>query len=282
MNILILGATGMAGSAFYNYFKSLKFNVYGTYRNRISNSFFKDNYSNLIYYNNIFDNNLFQMLINQIKPDYVINCIGVTNKKFEDISLLYKINADFPIFLDTQSKLLNFKLIHLSTDCVFSGTRGFYSENDLTDPSDDYGKSKLEGEKLLSNNSFIIRTSIIGHEFNTNRGLLEWFLNQKDFCYGYKNAIFSGFPTIYLAEIIHKYIFSSNMYGLYHIASNPISKLNLLKLIAKVYNKRIKIIPEESVKIDRSLNSSFFISQTGFSSPDWDFLINQMFLNSKK
>ena len=155
------------------------------------------------------------------------------------------------------------RFIHLSTDCVFSGKKGFYSENDFPDPIDIYGKSKLLGE-LDYGNSLTIRKSVIGHELTNKRGLLEWFLSQKDEVQGYKNAIFSGLTTLELARLIETYIIpKENLKGVMHISGQTISKYDLLKLISCIYSQQKEIKLNESVKIDRSLNSTKFNHLTG-------------------
>ena len=164
----------------------------------------------------------------------------------------------------------------MSSDCVFSGEKGFYSERDIPDPVDIYGKSKLLGE-LDFQNSITIRKSVIGHEYNSNNGLLEWFLKQEGKVKGYKKAIFSGITVLELAKIIDMYIIPNpNLRGLFHVSGQSISKYNLLKIIASEYKKIIDIIPNEEVKIDRSLNSTKFNKITGYQSKPWPKLIKSM------
>ena len=169
----------------------------------------------------------------------------------------------------------NFKLIHISTDCVFSGLRKNYSEKHKPDPKDLYGKSKLNGE-FSSTKNLVIRTSIIGHELNNKRGLLEWFLKQKKEVYGYENAYFSGLTTYELSKIIYnKILFNKKIFGLYHISGNKISKYRLLQKIKKIYKLNLKLNKENNFIIDRSLDCSKFIKKTGYKKVDWNKMIKE-------
>jgi dTDP-4-dehydrorhamnose reductase len=273
----VLGSTGLIGNTLFNVLsKESTFDVFGSVRNisAISNITLNENLVHIDAKDLI---NLNNKLID-LKPNVIINCIGLTkhlksgNQPIEAI----KLNALFPHQLYEISQSIGARLIHISSDCVFSGKKGFYSEEDLQDAEDLYGRSKALGE-ISYQNSLTLRTSTIGHEINSRHGLLEWFLSQKDRCKGYKNAIFSGLPTVVFAEIIRDYIIlNNNISGLYHIAATPIDKYELLKIIAKVYNKDIKIEPDESVRINRSLDASKFHKMTGYISPDWQSLIESM------
>ena len=168
------------------------------------------------------------------------------------------------------------RLIHVSTDCVFSGERGGYVEGDPTDARDAYGKSKALGEVDYPH-AITLRTSIIGHELQSKISLLDWFLAQNKRCNGYTKAIFSGLPTVVFAQLIRDIVIPhQELSGLYHISAKPISKFDLLKLIAEVYGKSIHIEPEEELVIDRSLNSMRFQLATGYIAPEWPELIQLM------
>jgi dTDP-4-dehydrorhamnose reductase len=152
-----------------------------------------------------------------------------------------------------------------------------YCESDLSDATDLYGKSKFIGEIFDSPTTITMRKSVIGHELNSNNGLIEWFLSQSGTVTGYKKAIFSGMPTVELARIVEQYVIPRpELNGLYHVSVEPIDKMSLLKLVAKEYGKNIEIIPEEKFSIDRSLDSSRFRKITGYSPPSWTDLINLM------
>lgn len=220
-------------------------------------------------------------LLESLKPNLIINCIGLIKQleQANDYVSAIKINALFPHQLANFCKSLQIKLVHFSTDCVFNGSKGDYKETDFADANDLYGRSKFLGE-LNCSNTLTIRTSIIGHELSRNQSLLGWFLQQEDTITGYCNAIFSGLPTNALAKIVRDIIIprSSSLNGLYHIAANPISKYDLLNLIAKTYQKKINILPDESFIINRSLNADKFYHETGYRAPDWEILIKEMYL----
>ena len=260
MKVLILGATGMIGSALMCVLsKNNTFDLVGTSTddklNKIINIKLK---SNLLTVFNFLNNNNLEDLITKVKPDVIINCIGIVKQSSaidDNISTIY-LNSILPHKLSEISLKLNIRLIHLSTDSVFSGKKGFYNEEDDPDPVDFYGRTKLIGE-ITKNNSLTLRTSLIGHEFFTKNGLLEWFLNQEKECYGYRKAFFSGFTTISFAKIIESILLKQkDLKGLYHISSNIISKYDLLKIISKSYTKNIEILENNAFAVDRSLDSS--------------------------
>ena len=169
------------------------------------------------------------------------------------------------------------RLVHISTDCVFDGKKGNYIETDISDAIDLYGKSKFIGELSDKPHAITLRTSIIGHELNSSNGLIEWFLSQTGTVNGFKRAIFSGLPTVELARVIAEYVIPQpNLYGLYHVSAELISKFDLLSLVAKIYGKEIEILPETDVIIDRSLDSSRFRTATGYRAPAWPELIKMM------
>jgi dTDP-4-dehydrorhamnose reductase len=275
MRILILGSNGMIGHTLFNYLSKIKdYDVWGAEKRKHNNKkIIKLNIGTLNDLDEIFENEVF---------DLVINCIGITKhrKEFENISEVILMNSALPWKLLYLSKKNSFRLIHISTDCVFSGKNGCYDENDICDSEDVYGKSKSLGEILNEKNCLTIRTSTIGHEMKTKHGLLEWFLSQKQ-CKGYSKCIFSGFPTIVLAQIIHKYIIpNQNLFGLFHIGSNSISKYDLLKKINFLYKKKINLIFDDKVVIDRSLNSEKFKLATGYNPPQWNELLEIMKKNN--
>ena len=167
------------------------------------------------------------------------------------------------------------RLIHISTDCVFSGQRGNYIETDLADADDVYGRSKRLGEVELAGH-LTLRTSTIGHENHTKFGLLEWVLAQEA-CKGYARAIFSGLPSVVFARIIRDIIIPDRtLTGLYHVSAAPIAKFDLLQLIATVYKHRVDLSVDREFVIDRSLNSSKFTNATGYQAPAWPELIQLM------
>ena len=167
-------------------------------------------------------------------------------------------------------------MIHISTDCVFNGIKGNYTEKDFADADDLYGRSKFLGEVDYPH-CLTLRTSIIGHELKGGLGLVEWFMAQPGPVEGFTKAIFSGFPTVEIANIIGNHaIPHPQLSGLYQVSADPISKYDLLKLIAGQYGRQIAIEPSAELKIDRSLNSDRFRSASGYMPPAWPKLVARM------
>jgi dTDP-4-dehydrorhamnose reductase len=217
-------------------------------------------------------------LLSAFRPDAVINCIGVVKQAIgPDSTAVIELNALFPHYLAKTCEELNIRLLHISTDCVFSGIRGHYDESDQPDPYDVYGMSKLLGEPQ-SPISLTIRTSIIGRELRTRHGLLEWFLAQTGgHVRGYKNAIFSGFTTCTLADIIADVLSThQNLNGVWHISADPISKFDLLCLIRQIYAVDIDVLSDTTFRCDRSLNSERFRRATSYVPPSWAQMIQAM------
>ncbi|WP_281742895.1 dTDP-4-dehydrorhamnose reductase family protein [Polynucleobacter yangtzensis] len=277
---LILGATGMMGNTLFRYLnQSPGFISYGTIRNSSDIKRFKAEDAQQIL-SGLDVGNLAQLadIIKTLKPDVVVNCIGIVKQLSEadDPLQVIPINSLLPhqlakICLSHQSRL-----IHLSTDCVFSGNKGLYTESDFPDANDLYGRSKYLGEVDYPN-TITLRTSIIGHEMHSNKSLINWFLSQSGEIQGFTKAIFSGLPTIELSKVIRDYVIpNKSMRGVYHISSDPIDKFHLLELTKNIYGKEINIIPTDKLKIDRSLDSSRFQAATGYSPPGWPDLILSM------
>jgi dTDP-4-dehydrorhamnose reductase len=209
----------------------------------------------------------------------VINGIGLIKQlpsAHDPISAI-KINALLPHQLARVCAAQNARLIHISTDCVFSGSKGLYRESDTPDATDLYGRTKLMGE-IEYGNALTLRTSIIGPELHSNSSLLDWFLSQTGSVKGFTKAVFSGLPTVEIARVIADYVIPRpTLTGLYHVASQPINKHALLSLIAQIYQKNIDIMPDDKLVIDRSLNSDRFCDDTGYHAPQWDELITRMY-----
>jgi dTDP-4-dehydrorhamnose reductase len=280
---LVLGGNGMLGHKLVQRLASV-FDVYTTLKGD------RDKYSRLeiisperVFENlNLKDVDALTEIIENVSPDVVINAAGVVkqrdsvNDNFEPLL----INAVFPRNLAMLAERFGFRAILFSTDCVFDGKKGNYSESDPPTAGDLYGVSKYLGE-VRSKNCLIIRTSMIGREISTSQGLVEWFLGHAGGeVAGFTNAIFSGFPTVVLADIIAGLILDHpNLNGLYHISSDPISKFELLQLINAAFDARIKIQPCDEPRIDRSLNSDKFRSETGFHPEGWPAMIERMALD---
>jgi len=281
MKVLVVGASGMFGSTAIRVLSEASdWEVYGTIRNTEVKQFFPAQINERLFDGiDVSDDDVLARLFNQLKPDVVVNCVGLIKhlSGAEDPLISVPINTLVPHQLAGHCKLIDARLIHISTDCVFSGDKGSYVEEDATDARDVYGQSKALGE-LYYPHTITLRTSIIGHELQTQLGLLEWFLAQKEECSGYTRAIFSGLPTIELARIIRNIIIpDNNLTGLYHVAAKPITKFNLLRMIAGVYGKTINIVPDDKLVIDRSLDATRFQLATGYIAPEWPELIKLMY-----
>jgi dTDP-4-dehydrorhamnose reductase len=285
MKLLILGANGMLGNACVNFFsKSAAFNVKATVRSdNLCDLFHPDIKPLLISKIDILDDLTQKKLFENERPDVVINCIGAVKQSLNMDNHLHSIalNSLLPHQLSDRCNEFGARLIHISTDCVFSGLKGSpYLESDISDANDLYGKTKFLGEVINKSHVITLRTSIIGNELSGNRALLEWFLSQKGECQGYTEAIFSGVPTLILAQAIESVLKAKpKLSGLFQVASEPISKYNLLKLIAQVFGKQIKIIPNAELVINRSLDGSKFRDVTGFTVPSWGDMIEKMYID---
>jgi len=273
----------MIGSTLYRLLNEYGLETYGTLRlsmpnDSITNSF--QNSQNLIYNIDALNIDHLNQIITKIRPNIIINCIGIVKQKVNsgmEKDLIY-LNSLFPHHLKLICELKNIKLILLSTDCVFSGQRGNYLEDDLTDANDIYGRTKILGEITDSKNVLTIRISTIGLEINSRKGLIEWFLNQKGNISGYEKAIYTGFTISELSRILFNVIANfPYLNGLYHISSEPISKFDLLNSLKILINKNdIKINKDNIFFCDRSLNSDKFKLETGYNSPSWSDMLTEL------
>ncbi len=218
-------------------------------------------------------------IIKKIEPNVVVNAVGIIKQVplAKNIIDTLSVNSIFPHQLGELAEEFQFRLINISTDCVFSGEKGNYTESDLADAHDLYGKSKYLGE-VSAGNCLTLRTSIIGRELETAHSLVEWFLsNRGKSVKGFVKAVYTGFPTVVVADILSNLIENHpNLCGLYHVSSEPISKFNLLTLINEAYRAEIEIEPFEDFVIDRSLNSNKFREATGFEPTNWNEMIERM------
>lgn len=280
MKILVLGVTGMLGNTVFRALETSGYNVWGTLRTTQGLKYYMPEIRHRLIENvDVLDHDALLTVFDRLRPNVVINCVGLIKQLAcsNDPLITLPINALFPHQLSNLCAMVKARLIHISTDCVFSGKKGFYSEMDLSDAEDLYGKSKFIGEVSDQHHAITIRTSIIGHELNSHYALVNWFLSQKECVKGYVNAIFSGLPAIELAKVIQDFVIPNNhLYGLYHVAAKPINKYDLLHLIASVYHKEIDIVPDDSVMIDRSLNAGRFEAVTGYVAPEWSVLVKRM------
>lgn len=281
MKILILGASGMLGHKLIQGL-STDYKVSGTIR-RDSNVYKKfPIFEKIHLVGNIDAYNIstIHVTIQKIEPDVVINCIGIVKQLPEanDPVKSLTINSLFPHQLQQLCKENNIRFIHYSTDCVFSGTKGNYSETDFPDADDLYGRSKLLGE-VTGPGCLTLRTSLIGRELESSHGLIEWFISQNGkSVIGYKNATFNGLTTNAHAQILKKIITKySKLEGLYHLSADPISKYDLLTLVKEKYQLNLNLEPDYNEVGDRSLNSSKFRSATKIIIPCWPEMIDEMY-----
>jgi dTDP-4-dehydrorhamnose reductase len=280
MRALVLGANGMLGhEMFYTLMRSKNITTFGTVRSNNSKLLFPTTFQDAVIAGVDVEN--IDSLSNVFKvahPDVVINCIGLVKQLAESNDPMHAmpINTLLPHQLAKLSLIAGARLIHVSTDCVFSGATGMYMESDLPDAVDLYGQSKRWGEVSYPH-CITLRTSIIGRELCSANGLVEWFLAQENTCTGFTRAIFSGLPTAELATVVCDYVLSNpNLSGLYHVSSKPISKFDLLHLLADRFEKKIDIIPCEDPAINRSLDSSKFFRETKYSPPQWADLVKMI------
>jgi dTDP-4-dehydrorhamnose reductase len=280
MKVLVLGASGMLGNAMVRVLsENPALEVFGTVRSGGAGRFFApDIAERLIAGIDVEQHDALVKLFARVRPDVVVNCIGLVKQlaDAEDPLVALPLNSLLPHRLARLCELVGARLVHMSTDCVFSGKKGGYRESDSPDAEDVYGRSKLLGEVAYSH-AVTLRTSIIGHELQSAHGLVGWFLCQEKQCKGYTRAIFSGFPTVVLAQIVRDVILPrADLSGVYHVAAQPISKYELLRTVAEAYEKSIEIIPDDALSIDRSLNAERFNRATGYVPPAWPELIRTM------
>jgi dTDP-4-dehydrorhamnose reductase len=211
-------------------------------------------------------------------PDAVVNAVGIVKQRPDGLDVIpnLEINALLPHRLALVCSATGARLIHISTDCVFSGSRGQYREDDTPDPVDIYGHSKLLGE-VTRPRVITLRTSIIGRSLNRNASLIDWFLCQNGRINGYRNAIFSGFTTREVSRVIAMLLERHpTASGLYHLSSSAISKYDLLVRFRDRLGRSIEIVPEDSLRIDRSLDSSRFRAEFSYVPPSWDGMLEEL------
>lgn len=286
MKILILGANGLLGGACYRLMKKASnLEVFGTVRSKLV-----EPSQRLIGSTDVLDAKRLEQVFAEIKPQVVINCTSLSKSAMKDeypldfIELFSMMPHRLAQLCDRHSA----RLVHISSDGVFSGKKGNYSEIDTADAEDLYGRSKFLGE-VSSPNCITIRTSIIGHDNSLQNGLVSWYLANKGFCKGYTKAIFSGLPVCVLAQILVDFVITNPyLEGIYNIGSDPISKFDLLNLIGNIYSSGSVLVPDDSLRADRSLNTTKFENETGYRAPSWrdlvslmhnDFLANNLGIN---
>jgi len=280
MRLLITGATGMLGHKLVQRLSGT-FDVYYTIRGSL------DGLKRFGFYElgkgigdiDLLQDEMITKALEISKPDVVINTAGVVKQlpQSEDVVNTLLVNSILPHRLYRLGRKYGFRLITISTDCVFLGDRGSYVESDPPDAFDLYGRSKSLGE-LDKNACLTIRTSIIGRELTSAHSLIEWFLkNRGGTVKGYSKAIYSGFPTIVFADIIADLLQNyPDLRGIYHISSDPIDKFQLLTLANQAYGANVNVEEDETFTIDRSLRSEKFRKLTGFIPDSWENMIVRM------
>lgn len=279
MRVLVLGASGMLGNAMLRVMSGQEnWTVYGTLRSPNPALQALAPQAQLLHGIHADQPDSLLAAFAQSRPEVVINCVGLVKQlaSADDPLEAIPINAILPHRLARLCELAQARLVHISTDCVFSGSQGNYRESDIPDAEDLYGRSKLLGE-VSDRHAITLRTSIIGHELGRDHGLVGWFLSQQGRVKGYTEAIFSGLPTYELARVVRDHVIpNTDLHGLYHVAAEPISKHDLLQIVNRIYGKALQIEPDDRVKINRSLDASRFKEATGYVAPVWLDLIAQM------
>lgn len=282
MRILILGGNGMIGHKMYQLISKYYQDTWVTLRNNLSSYSYSEIYNSEKVIDKI-DLSNFKLLLNQLNvlnPDVVINACGITIRRgidaFKSNSII--LNSALPHFLNEWVVSNNKRLIHFSTDCVFSGKKGDYLDNDIKDAIDLYGLTKSMGEIIDSKFTITLRGSMIGRELENKTELLEWFLHQKNnVIKGFTNVIYSGITTVRMAEIVLKLIDQyPNLSGVYNISSIPISKFELLKLWNNLFDINANIEIDNSYTSNKNLISDNFYRRISMEQPDWVELSSQL------
>lgn len=216
-----------------------------------------------------------ERVLDEIAPAVVVNCIGIVKQADAARQAVPSItvNSLFPHRLGELCAARGARLIHISTDCVFSGRVGGYTEDDIPDPIDLYGRSKLLGE-VAEPGCLTLRTSIVGRELEGAHGLLEWFLGQSGSVRGFAKAVFSGLTTEALSELVARVVREQPaLSGLWHVAAEPIDKLALLERFRDAFGLDIEIVADDALRIDRSLDGSRFERETGIAARSWSDMV---------
>ena len=280
MRLLILGGSGMLGHQLWRGLHA-QHDTWVTLRRPVADfaahTLFDE--AKAIQFDDITDDTALERALGQAKPEAVINCVGIIKQRDEasDEALTLRVNAEFPHRLAKRCGEAGARLIHFSTDCIFAGTKGNYTESDPSDATDLYGQSKHQGE-VADAHSVTLRTSVIGHELGTNLAFLDWFLSQRfQAVNGYTKAIYSGFTTLEMARIVDRILTQhTDLSGVWHVASEPISKFGLLQLCREKLGWEGVIEPNDEFVCDRSLNADRFNQATGYTPPSWEAMISEL------
>ena len=281
MKVLVLGVTGMLGNAMFRSFaEDTKYEAFGSARSTCACRHFGEALATRLLTGVDVENpDSIVRTLAAVRPHAVVNCIGLVKQHIDsgDPLQAVPINTLFPHRLAILCQATGARLVHISTDCVFSGAKGNYVETDSPDAHDLYGRTKLLGE-VDHPHAITLRTSIIGHELTGDRSLLGWFLAQQGPVKGFTKAFFSGLPTVELSRVVRDIVLPRpELRGLYHVGGPRISKYELLRLVAETYGKAIEIVPDDKLAIDRSLKSDHFRAATGYVAPAWPRLVRIMY-----
>jgi len=250
--------------------------VTGTSRKQISSRDLGITNATILNKDFVIDNSL--DFISEIMPDVIINCVGITTRRINELNIdhLSFINSTLPKLINDWSIGNSIKMIHMSTDCVFSGKSGNYLDDDIPDATDSYGSSKAIGE-INNNRTLTLRSSMVGREIYNHTELFEWLIkNNNGKIEGYDNVIYSGITTIRMAKVIDFILNKNlNLSGIYNIGSIPISKYDLLKMLINSFNLKIDISKTTQIKSNKVLISKKFTEITGIETPNWDDLISE-------
>jgi len=281
MRVLILGGTGMLGHMLWKYlFKRLP-DTYATIRKSRNTCEGDGLFSSSRVIDSIDVSDFAELtgVLKCVKPDFILNCIGITKRKEDSSEAVHAIvlNALLPHKLVVWGENNSAKIINFSTDCVFDGRHGGYTEESPTNATDLYGKTKALGE-IQGNNALTLRSSFIGTELGAGTELLEWFLSRTGTTvYGFKNAIYTGLTTLELSRIIETILIKyPDANGIYNISSDPITKFDLLMLIKDKMHLDVDVIPDETFRCDRSLNSIKFRKEFNYTPPTWETMIDEL------
>jgi len=280
MHILILGGGGMLGHTMVDVLSGDgSHQVTATYRS-IPEALHEKKNVKQIKDVDLMGPGMPERIIATTKPDFVVNCVGII-KQLDEVAnapLTIYMNALLPHLLSQACAARGARLLHLSTDCVFDGVDGGYTEDSRPNATDLYGKSKHLGEVTGSSHALTLRTSIIGHEIGRAVSLVDWFLSQFGKVRGFRNAIYTGLPTVELANIVRDIVIPNpDLSGLYQVASTPINKYDLLCLVRERYRHEVEIEPDYDFVLDRSLNADAFRAATGYVAPEWPELVDRMY-----
>jgi dTDP-4-dehydrorhamnose reductase len=277
MRVLILGASGMLGHAAFQVLSGMSgLKVLGASRSAVDLG--EGSRARLLSGVDALQPDDLHRAFAWARPEVVVNAVGLV-KQLENAAdplVTVPVNTLLPHRLKLLCGVAGARLVHVSTDCVFTGSKGGYTEEDVTDALDLYGVSKRLGE-VDAPHAITLRTSIIGRELRTRHGLVEWFLNAGPAVAGFRQAVFSGLTTVELARVIGEFVIPRpELSGVHHVSVEPINKFDLLKLLNQAYGLDRTITPDDKLVIDRSLNSDRFRAATGYQPPAWPDMLARM------